>query len=290
MALRFDGKVVIVTGAGRGLGRAYALDFATRGAKVVVNDLDQKVNDATVADIKAAGGEAVANYDSVTDGDKIVQTAIDTFGRIDVVVNNAGILRDAGFTKMTDQQWDIIQAVHLKGAYKVTRAAWPYMKKQKYGRVIFVASAAGLYGNFGQANYSAAKLGLVGFCNTLAIEGKKNNIYCNTIAPLAASRMTEKLMPPQMLEQLKPEFVTPLVEYLCHESSTKTGGVYETGAGWISKVRFQQSKGAVMKAMTPEAVGEVMKQVEDFSEKPAYRKSPQQSIMGALTALKASKL
>lgn len=289
--MNFEGKVVIVTGAGQGLGRIYALNFAKKGAKVVVNDLDGKVGDAVVAEIKAAGGEAVANYDSVVEGDKIVKTAIDTYGRIDIVVNNAGILRDAGFAKMTDANFNLILDVHLKGSYKVTKAAWPYMKQQKFGRIVFVASAAGLYGNFGQSNYSAAKLGLVGFCNTLALEGKKANILCNTIAPLAASRMTEKLMPPQILKELKPEYVSPVVEYLCHESSTLTGGVYECGGGWVAKVRFQRSAGAVVARdnLTPEGVAAIMADVQKF-DKPSYPSTPTHSIMGALDALKAAKL
>lgn len=181
------------------------------------------------------GGQAVANYDSVTDGEKIVQTAISAFGRIDILVNNAGILRDVSFAKMKDQDWDLIYDVHLKGSYKTSKAAWEHMKEQKFGRIIMVTSAAGLYGNFGQTNYSAMKLALVGFANSLAIEGAKLGIKVNTIAPLAGSRMTETIMPPDFVKALKPEFVTPLVAFLCHESTEQTGGVFEVGAGWISK-------------------------------------------------------
>lgn len=177
----------------------------------------------------------MANYDSVTDGDKIVKTAIDAFGRIDILVNNAGILRDVSFTKMKDQDWDLIYDVHLKGSYKTTKAAWEHMKEQKYGRIIMVTSAAGLYGNFGQTNYSAMKLALVGFANALAIEGAKLGIKVNTIAPLAGSRMTETIMPPELVKALKPEFVVPLVAYLCHDTADSTGGIYEVGAGWVSK-------------------------------------------------------
>ena len=186
-------------------------------------------------EIKKLGGQAVANYDSVTDGDKIVQTAISAFGRIDILVNNAGILRDVSFAKMKDQDWDLIYDVHLKGSYKTTKAAWEHMKEQKFGRIIMVTSAAGLYGNFGQTNYSAMKLALVGFANSLAIEGAKLGIKVNTIAPLAGSRMTETIMPPDFVKALKPEFVTPLVAFLCHEGTDQTGGVFEVGAGWISK-------------------------------------------------------
>src|SRR5256885_12700173 len=183
--LRFDGKVVVVTGAGQGLGRSHALLFARRGAKVVVNDLggshtgsgkSSAAADKVVAEIKELGGNAVANYDSVEDGDKIVKTAVDAFGRIDIVINNAGILRDTTFHKMTREDWDLIFKVHVLGAFRVTHAAWPLMREQGYGRIIFTTSAAGLYGNFGQANYSAAKLALVGLTQTLALEGDKKNI------------------------------------------------------------------------------------------------------------------
>jgi len=173
---RYDGKVAIITGAGGGLGKAYALLFASRGAKVVVNDLgtsfqgegkSSKAADVVVDEIKKAGGEAIANYDSVEDGDKIVKTALDTWGRVDIVVNNAGILRDASFLKMQDKDWDLIYRVHLKGSYSVTKAAWPHMRDQGYGRIIMTSSAAGIYGNFGQANYVAVKLALLGFAKSL---------------------------------------------------------------------------------------------------------------------------
>jgi NAD(P)-dependent dehydrogenase (short-subunit alcohol dehydrogenase family) len=251
-SVRFDERVVIVTGAGNGLGKSHALEFASRGAKVVVNDLggsafgdgaSKNAADLVVDEIIAAGGEAVANYDSVTDGDKIVQTAMDNFGRIDVVINNAGILRDKSFAKMTEDDWDLVYQVHVKGAFKVSHAAWPHMREAQYGRLIFTASAAGIYGNFGQANYSMAKLGLHGLSQTLAMEGKKSNIIANTIAPIAGSRLTETILPPQLVEQLKPEFVTPLVVKLCDENSQETGGLYEVGAGWMGQLRWERSKG-----------------------------------------------
>lgn len=217
-SIRFEDKVVIVTGAGGGLGRAHALLFAKHGAKVVVNDLGGSTHgeganasaaDRVVAEIREAGGTAVANHDSVTDGDKIVQTALDHFGRIDVVVNNAGILRDKTFHKMEDADWELVYKVHVEGAYKVTRAAWPHLREQGYGRVIFTSSTSGIYGNFGQSNYGMAKLGLYGLTRTLAIEGRKNNILVNAIAPTGGTRMTEGLIPPQVFEQLKPELVSP---------------------------------------------------------------------------------
>ena len=277
-SVRFDERVVIVTGAGNGLGKSHALEFGKRGAKVVVNDLggsafgdgaSKNAADLVVEEIIAAGGEAVANYDSVTDGDKIVQTAMDNFGRIDVVINNAGILRDKSFSKMTEDDWDLVYQVHVKGAFKVSHAAWPYMREAEYGRMIFTASAAGIYGNFGQANYSMAKLGLHGLSQTLAVEGKKANILVNTIAPIAGSRLTETILPPPLVEQLKPEYVTPLVVKLCDENSQETGGLYEVGAGWIGKLRWQRTKGIgfnLSEPLTAEAINESWDQICDFND------------------------
>lgn len=276
--LRFDGKVVIVTGAGQGLGRSHALAFASRGAKVVVNDLGGSATgggkssaaaDAVVAAIQAAGGEAVANYDSVEDGAAIVKTAIDAFGRVDVVVNNAGILRDTSFPKMTDADWDLIFRVHMVGAFRVTHAAWPYMRDQGYGRIIFTSSAAGIYGNFGQANYGAAKLGLVGFANTLAVEGAKKNIRVNTIAPLAGSRLTETVMPKEVVDALKPEYVSPVVLYLGHEDCKDTGGLFEVGGGFVSKLRWERTKGKIWKLgreFTVDHVASAWPQITDFTD------------------------
>ncbi|WP_028240669.1 SDR family oxidoreductase [Stutzerimonas azotifigens] len=251
-AIRFEDKVVIVTGAGGGLGRAHALLFARHGARVVVNDLggskagegaSSAAAEQVVEEIRRAGGTAVANADSVTDGDKIVQHALDAFGRVDVVVNNAGILRDKTFHKMDDADWDLVYRVHVEGAYKVTRAAWTHMREQAYGRVIFTASTSGIYGNFGQSNYGMAKLGLYGLTRTLALEGRKQNILVNAIAPTGGTRMTEGLIPPQVFEQLKPELVSPLVVYLGSERCQDTGGLYEVGGGWMGKVRWERSLG-----------------------------------------------
>ena len=252
-AIRFDDKVVIVTGAGGGLGRAHALLFARHGARVVVNDLggsaqgegaSRSAADQVVEEIRQAGGSAVASHDSVTDGEKIVRQALDSFGRLDVVVNNAGILRDKSFHKMDDAEWDSVYRVHVEGAYKVTRAAWPYMREQGYGRVIFTSSTSGIYGNFGQSNYGMAKLGLYGLTRTLALEGRKSNIQVNAIAPTGATRMTEGLIPLQIFEQLKPELVSPLVVYLASEGCQETAGLFEVGGGWMGKVRWERSLGA----------------------------------------------
>ncbi|MDH1057111.1 SDR family oxidoreductase [Aquipseudomonas alcaligenes] len=276
-AIRFENQVVIVTGAGGGLGRAHALLFAKHGAKVVVNDLGGSTHgegantsaaDKVVAEIKAFGGEAVANHDSVTDGGQIVQCALDSFGRIDVVVNNAGILRDKSFHKMEDTDWDLVYKVHVEGAYKVTRAAWEHLREQQYGRVIFTASTSGIYGNFGQSNYGMAKLGLYGLTRTLAIEGRKNNVLVNAIAPTGGTRMTEGLIPPQVFEQLKPELVSPLVVYLGSDQCKDTGGLYEVGGGWVGKVRWERSLGAGFDpkaGFSPEDVAASWQQIGDFA-------------------------
>ncbi|XP_061480659.1 peroxisomal multifunctional enzyme type 2 isoform X2 [Rhineura floridana] len=259
--LRFDGRVVLVTGAGgvNDLGG----DFKGHGKS-------SSAADKVVAEIRAKGGKAVANYDSVEAGEKLVQTALEAFGRIDILINNAGILRDRSFTRISDEDWDIIHKVHLRGSFLVTRAAWSHMKNQNFGRIIMTSSAAGIYGNFGQANYSAAKLGLLGLANTLAVEGRKYNIHCNTIAPTAGSRLTQTIMPQDMLDAFKPEYVAPLVLWLCHESCQENSGLFEVGAGWIGKLRWERSLGAIVRQknqpMTPEDVQNKWAKICDFSD------------------------
>ena len=219
----FSGRVAIVTGAGAGLGRMHSIELAKRGCKVVVNDLgsardgagaSHSAADHVVDEIKAAGGQAVANYDNVATtagGESIVKTAIDAFGKVDILINNAGILRDKSFGKMEEENWDIVMAVHLRGAFCVTKPAFNCMRDQGYGRIVMTTSGAGLFGNFGQANYAAAKMGIIGLTNVLKLEGAKHNIKTNVIAPIAASRLTEDVMPPQFFEKLKPDFITPMV-------------------------------------------------------------------------------
>ncbi|MCF7535174.1 SDR family oxidoreductase [Pseudomonas petrae] len=277
-SVRFEDKVVIVTGAGGGLGRAHALLFAQHGARVIVNDLGGSAHgeganasaaDRVVAEIREAGGEAVANHDSVTDGDKIVQNALDAFGRVDVVVNNAGILRDKSFAKMEDADWELVYRVHVEGAYKVSRAAWPHLRDQNYGRIIFTSSTSGIYGNFGQANYGMAKLGLYGLTRTLAVEGRKSNILVNAIAPTGGTRMTEGLIPASVFDLLKPELVSPLVVYLGSEQCQDSAGLYEVGGGWIGKVRWERSLGAGFNPHTgfsPEDVAAQWQTISDFSD------------------------
>lgn len=277
-AVRFEDKVVIVTGAGGGLGRAHALLFASHGARVVVNDLGGSAHgeganasaaDKVVAEIVAAGGTAVANHDSVTDGDKIVQNALDAFGRVDVLVNNAGILRDKSFAKMEDADWDLVYRVHVEGSYKVTHAAWPHLREQNYGRVIFTSSTSGIYGNFGQSNYGMAKMGLYGLTRTLALEGRKNNIMVNAIAPTGGTRMTEGLIPANIFEMLKPELISPLVVYLGSEQCKDSGGLFEVGGGWIGKVRWERSLGAgfdPQAGFSPDDVAAQWQTINDFTD------------------------
>ncbi|KAF7971080.1 hypothetical protein HWV62_22149 [Athelia sp. TMB] len=276
MSLSFKGHTVIITGAGGGLGRTYALLYASRGANVVVNDFNPEAAQKVVDQIKKAGGNAVINSSSVTDGDAVIKTALDTFGGVTILINNAGILRDKGFKNMSDAEFDAVVAVHLKGAFACTKAAWPIFRKQKFGRVINTASAAGLYGNFGQANYSAAKMGLVAFTKTLAIEGAKYGIKATCIAPLAASAMTETIMPPEMLANMKPEFVAPFVVAVTHpDGPDASGKVFEVGAGYVAEIRWERSKGAVFKtdaSFTPSAVAEKWAEVTNF-ENPDYPKA-----------------
>jgi NAD(P)-dependent dehydrogenase (short-subunit alcohol dehydrogenase family)/acyl dehydratase/putative sterol carrier protein len=254
--IRFDGQVAIVTGAGGGLGRTYALALAQRGARVVVNDLggtrdgtgqSTRAADAVVQEIVEAGGQAVANYDSVAThegGQRVVQTALDHYGRVDILINNAGILRDKSFPKMTPEMWGDVLAVHLQGAFHVTQPAFQTMRQQDYGRIVLTTSAAGLFGNFGQSNYGAAKMGLVGLMNTLKLEGAKYNILVNTVAPLAVTRLTEDVLPPDFAEKLQPEFVTPLVLYLCSEQCPASGGIYSAGMGHYSRAAVLSGHGA----------------------------------------------
>ncbi|KAH1014583.1 hypothetical protein HUJ05_012436 [Dendroctonus ponderosae] len=283
--LRFDGRVVIVTGAGAGIGRTYALLFASRGAKVVVNDLgggrhgdgsSSKAADNVVDEIRRTGGIAVPNYNSVTDGEQLVKSALDNFGRIDILVNNAGILRDKSFAKLSDQDWDLVHQVHLKGSFKTTQAAFPHMKKQGFGRIIMTASNSGLYGNFGQANYSAAKLALVGLAKTIAIEGAKSNVFCNVIVPTAASRLTEDILPPDIFNELKPEFIAPVVAYLCHESCPENGSMIEAAAGWAGKCTIVRSNGALLRSsmndgVTIEKVKENWGKITDMTDAKSLR-------------------
>lgn len=250
-----NGRVVIITGAGGGLGREYALLAADEGAQVVVNDLGgardgsgsgQAMADTVVEEIRERGGRALANYDDIATEDgaqALVDAAVAEFGTVDGIVNNAGILRDGAFHKMSTENWDAVLKVHLYGGYYVTRAAWPHLREKKFGRIVMATSTSGLFGNFGQANYGAAKLGLVGLINTLAIEGAKYGILANAVAPMAATRMTTDIAPPELLEKLPAAQVAPVVGYLLSEQCTDTASVYVVGGGNIQRVAQFQNKG-----------------------------------------------
>jgi len=266
--IRYDDRVAVVTGAGGGLGKTYALMLASRGAKVVVNDLGgaadgtgggSSMADEAVKEITEAGGTAVANYDSVATpegGEAIIQTALDNFGRCDILINNAGILRDKSFTKLEPQNLEIVLDVHLKGGFYVTQPAFKAMKENNYGRIVFASSGAGIFGNFGQSNYGAAKMGLVGLSNVLAVEGARNNIKSNVIAPIAKTRLTEQLLG-GLADALDPNFVTPLVAYLASEQCEYTHEIFDVGGGRYARIFVGLGQGWVAKKGTTPSVEEI---------------------------------
>lgn len=261
--LGFDGKVAIITGAGGGLGRQHALLLASRGALVVVNDLggavdgsgsDKGAAERVVDEIKALGGDAVADANTVSTpegGKAIVQTAVDAYGTVDIVINNAGILRDKAFHNMEPDLLNPVLDVHLKGAFYVTQPAWQIMREKGYGRIISTSSAAGVFGNFGQTNYGAAKMGLVGFTRVLAVEGARFNIKANAIAPLALTRMTETMMG-ALGDKLDPGLVSPIVTYLAHDECPVSGQTFSVGGGRVAHVFIGETKGYYNPELKPE--------------------------------------
>jgi NAD(P)-dependent dehydrogenase (short-subunit alcohol dehydrogenase family) len=292
--IRFDGRVAIVTGAGGGLGKTYALELARRGAKIVVNDLGGKADgtgsgasmaDAVVKEITEAGGEAVANYDSVSTpegGEAMVQAAIDNFGKVDVVINNAGILRDKTFAKLPPEDLEVVLAVHLKGAFFVSQPAFRHMKDNGYGRFLFTASGAGIFGNFGQTNYGAAKMGLVGLSNVLAQEGAKYDIKSNVIAPIAKTRLTEQLLGP-MADKLDPACVTPLSVYLVSESCQLTHEIFDVGGGRYARVFIGLTPGWVKGPGQPATVEEIAANIDKIRDPNDY--TIPDSIAGEMQAI-----
>ena len=289
MAISFKDKVVIITGAGGGLGRAHALEFAGLGAKVVVNDLDGSQDgsggnsaaaEKVVAEITAAGGEAIANGASVSDDAGVahlVKQTMDKWGRIDVLIANAGILRDKSFGKMDLKDFIAVMDVHLLGTVKTCKAVWDIMKRQGYGRIVVTTSSTGLYGNFGQTNYGAAKLSLVGFMNSLKLEGATDNIRVNAICPVAATRMTEALMPPAVLEMLKPEFVSPAVAYLASEDAP-SGVIITAAAGAFAAARIEETDGVNLgHGATVDDVAANIAQICDWTTAKHYEQGGEQS-------------
>lgn len=285
MRIRFDDRVVVITGAGGGLGRAYALFFASRGARVVVNDLGVAMDGSgpsgtaarSVADeIVAAGGQAVANADDVSEvsgAGRLIAVAIDAFGTVDALVCNAGILRDRSFLNQTPEDFELVLRVHLFGTVNVARAVFPMMRERRYGRIVVTTSVAGLYGNFGQTNYSAAKLGIVGFMNSLELEGSHYGILVNAVAPLAYTRMGATVLPDSLATTLRPELVVPVVAYLCSDQCSQSGEIITAGAGAYARVQMVESKGVRFDArdqITPELIAERYGDIADMTSAASF--------------------
>lgn len=300
--IKFDGRVAVITGAGGGLGKTYALDLASRGASIVVNDLGgaadgtgggSSMADATVKEINEAGGKAVANYDSVATpegGKAIIQTALDNFGKVDILINNAGILRDKSFLKLEPKDLEAVIDVHLKGAFFVTQPAFASMKENGFGRIVMASSGAGIFGNFGQSNYGAAKMGLVGLMNVLAVEGAKYDIKVNTIAPIAKTRLTEDLLGP-VADALDPNFVTPLVTYLSSEKCELTHEIFDVGGGKYSRVFIGLAKGWVSPGGKVPSAEDIFDHIDVIRDQDGYivPESIADETKAVIEALKASR-
>eukprot|EP01031_Cornospumella_fuschlensis_P029577 gene29577-35702_t len=297
--LNFVGQVAVITGAGGALGQAYALDLAQRGCSLVLNDIGAsltgedkgatKSNLEQLADKIASlnKGKVVLNTEPVQEGHLIIEQAVKEFGKVDILINNAGNLRDKSFSKMTTEDWHSVVNTHLNGTFSVTHAAWPHMVSAQYGRIVTIGSGAGLYGNFGQANYSSAKMGILGLTQTLAKEGTKYNIAINCVVPVAASRMTETVLSPVLLKELNPHHISPIVTYLTSTACKSNGACYEVGGGWYSKVRLQRSRGLGLTGnaggyATAEDIGRNMEEITKFDDEVTYPTSPGDALQAVL--------
>ncbi|MFT3727167.1 MAG: SDR family NAD(P)-dependent oxidoreductase [Terricaulis sp.] len=303
MSIRFDGRVAIVTGAGAGLGRSHALALAARGAKVVVNDFGGSVDgtgassavaEKVAEEIRQVGGEAISHGADVSNPDQVadmIGTAQKAWGRVDILINNAGILRDASFAKMSLEDFRKVIDVHLMGAVVCSKAVWPLMREASYGRILMTSSSSGLYGNFGQSNYGAAKMAVVGLMNVLQIEGEKNNIRINTLAPGAATRMTESLLPPGVSDLMKPEAVTPAALYLVSEDAPRRV-ILNATAGGFSRTLVHETEGIYLtpEQCTPEAVASQFSEISDVTGEHLYTEGGAQvmKFVGKAMAAKAS--
>lgn len=277
----FEGRVAVITGAGLGIGRSYALELARRGARLLVDDIgkadapDGSVSTADVVagQIRAMGADVVVSTESVENGDRIIEQALDTYGRVDILINNAGLLRNTSFLKMTEDDWDILYRVHLLGSMRVTKAAWPHMRQARYGRIVMTSSNAGTWGMIGAASYAAMKAGVTALAQSLAIEGATRNVKVNAIAPIAASRLTGPIWTPRIIEAFDPDLVAKAVMLLVHERCPSTGRMFEIGGGWISEMRWEQSDGVLLPSdFKAEDVEARWGEITDFkSRSEAYR-------------------
>jgi len=291
MSIRFDNQVAIVTGAGGGIGKEHALELARRGAKVVVNDLGGSVDgsgtsdaaEAVVEQIKSEGGEAMSNGASVTDLpaiDQMVKDVMDKWGRIDILVNNAGILRDKSFHNVTLDDFNIVMDVHFQGTLNCTHTIYPVMREQGYGRIVFTSSSSGVFGNFGQSNYGAAKMAMIGLMNTLKIEGQKYNVFSNSITPVAYTRMTEGLIPEDFGKNMQPEYVTPAVIYLSSDQAPN-GAIVSAGAGVFSRIFIHETMGVSLgtsEDMTAENIAANWDNISDMDDARALQNGGEQTL------------
>ncbi|MEX0735172.1 MAG: SDR family NAD(P)-dependent oxidoreductase [Steroidobacteraceae bacterium] len=266
MSLSFSGRVAVVTGAAGSLGSSYVRWLARSGARVVANDIAVGPLEELVSELTGVGLEVWPSRVDSADGDSVIADVMQRFGRIDALICNAGTLVDRAFHRMSDADWQAVITSHLLGSMRITRAAWPHMRNAKYGRVVLTGSASGLYGFFGQANYAAAKMGILGLSNALSVEGASHNIRTNVICPLAMSKLSGKIWPPSLRSALSPDKVTPLVALLAHESCPCTGACFEAGGGWIAEVRLQRSRGTVFDVESCDSIERLLERWQEITD------------------------